>query len=790
MSDSTTVKLPTRAYQACVRCRRRKARCIVPEAASGSRTACLRCTRERKECVFTAERSRKRSAYSPQHPNQARIHIANAAESSHFGAADSHLNVEQPPCSQSSPTATPPRSETNRREAPSISSQLQTESPATELLDRVTHTVLYNQTDALNLLFEAAEAHHSNDGSARRIRSEIDGSDAYRSSMSEQQGGLLSASSTSQRVFQTFPVAQPSDAAVRAFGKLKFVRKRWLTAQEAITYVELFFKNLGPLSPATNNFYRHPSNYHLLVKQEPVLCTVILTLSTRYHVLDVEGWLSRSYFLHNRLWRYSQSLLQQVIWGQEKGIKSATRGLGTIEGLLLLVDWHARSLHMPPDIEAWDSDDDEAQDNESDRPSKIPSRWLEGVVEPMRRSGRMSWSLAQSAVSIGQELQVFDEDKDGSGSDSAGCPGTIEEFTIQRRRRIRILLYMYTNQLAFRIGLAPLIPQSLLSIPTNSFKKSTTDYDREWFQLMSLSVDLSRLMRTSSDLLFSSQSATQKLVSNGRYQQILEHFKPMLDSWWGKYEQILVEDPLKDLFLIDFLYAKIYLYSFSLQAVAEKIQNYQSIPGLPDVLLFAVPDVNAKDCEFIQYVIDSAKEVLRIIIGFAPMGRLKFLPVRVYIRVISTCIFLLKALALGVPLDELNASLDLIDQSARVLRLHSVDDVHLAGVFASLLETYTQGFRERFIIIPQVSRSDGSILGSSNSNPQAASLGVGFFSNLEESGRNHGEDAPMQPDTSLEIDQSWLAHPFDPSIAPFGVGFTQPICGFDNELNFVWNAGQ
>lgn len=141
-----------------------------------------------------------------------------------------------------------------------------------------------------------------------------------------------------------------------------------------------------------------------------------------------------------------------------------------------------------------------------------------------------------------------------------------------------------------------------------------------------------------------------------------------------------------------------------------------------------------------------------------------------------------KALALGVPLDELNSSLDLIDQSARVLRQHIVDDVHLAGIFASLLETYTQGFRERFITIPKVpsvSRAD----------PQTSSLGSGMLSNPAGSVDNLGSDISIQLDSSLEIDQSWLAHPFDSSIAPFGLGLTQPICGFDEELNFIWNTG-
>lgn len=48
----------SRAYKACIPCRKTKARC---ELAADSEP-CIKCKRELKECVFTAERSTKRRA--------------------------------------------------------------------------------------------------------------------------------------------------------------------------------------------------------------------------------------------------------------------------------------------------------------------------------------------------------------------------------------------------------------------------------------------------------------------------------------------------------------------------------------------------------------------------------------------------------------------------------------------------------------------------------------------------------------------------------------------------------
>lgn len=119
----------------------------------------------------------------------------------------------------------------------------------------------------------------------------------------------------------------------------------------------------------------------------------------------------------------------------------------------------------------------------------------------------------------------------------------------------------------------------------------------------------------------------------------------------------------------------------------------------------------------------------------------------------------------------------MIDESARVLRQHIVDDLHLAGAFALLLETYTKGFRERFMSIPGISRSGGNFPGTE---VPPSPTGV----------ENYLRTGNMtQLDDDLTVEQDWLVHPFDSSIAPFGLGVTQPICGFDDELNFIWNTG-
>lgn len=99
---------------------------------------------------------------------------------------------------------------------------------------------------------------------------------------------------------------------------------------------------------------------------------------------------------------------------------------------------------------------------------------------------------------------------------------------------------------------------------------------------------------------------------------------------------------LKDLLYIDFLYTKTYIYSLALQAVTERAMNYKKTTGLADQLLSATPNLHPRDSQFIQDAMDASRAVLNTIVKLAPTGMVRFLPVRVYVRVISVCILLLK----------------------------------------------------------------------------------------------------------------------------------------------------
>lgn len=159
-----------------------------------------------------------------------------------------------------------------------------------------------------------------------------------------------------------------------------------------------FRQNLAPLSPVSRGFDLSHEKHYKLITQEPLLCCVILMISSRYHILSGHGGLARSTIVHHRLWEHCQHLVMRIIFGQEKRSKAKTRTRGSIEALLLIIEWHPQAIHLPPASDGWDSSTlltdidprDDQFDNQADTTNDNEAQWLRDVILPAKTSDRMS----------------------------------------------------------------------------------------------------------------------------------------------------------------------------------------------------------------------------------------------------------------------------------------------------------------------------------------------------------------------------------------------------------------
>jgi hypothetical protein len=140
----------------------------------------------------------------------------------------------------------------------------------------------------------------------------------------------------------------------------------------------------------------------------------------------------------------------KVMLGQVKPSKAQTRTIGTIEALLLLSEWHPRALHFPTASDGWDCELMVGANNHTTEGLKIlegdttSNRWLEDVIEPAKRSDRMSWMLMGCALSLAQELGLF-EDNSNIDKDQLSYPSFSTEYLVVRRIRVRKHFYDTTE---------------------------------------------------------------------------------------------------------------------------------------------------------------------------------------------------------------------------------------------------------------------------------------------------------------------------------------------------------
>lgn len=296
---------------------------------------------------------------------------------------------------------------------------------------------------------------------------------------------------------------------------------------------------MAPASPILTDFFASHRTHYWLLTQEPVLCCTILMISSRYHSLPGPTSASRGMFIHNRLWQHCQHLILRIMLGQEKLSKAKTRHLSTIEALLLLSEWYPRSLHFPPEADGWDSDLMYTVPNQRDPPppmeeTPMQDRWNEDVVEPTRRSDRMSWMLVSSALALAHELGVF-HPREHPGVYNGGAAGPdVQNYLHQlnlRRRRLPSLLFVISNLLSSRIGCTSLMPYNCEPQGLDDLLQTNP----HWTNLMRSWVDLTRLTQNIREVLFTKPKCG---YWRPRDFESLELWRAQMAAWKEKHQGI------------------------------------------------------------------------------------------------------------------------------------------------------------------------------------------------------------------------------------------------------------
>ncbi|ETS79751.1 hypothetical protein PFICI_09604 [Pestalotiopsis fici W106-1] len=703
MSASTHIH--PRAYKACLACRQRKSRC---ELGVGWKPgeACKRCHRQMRACVFPTDRAAvtNRSASSDISRDSQTANATSSAPS-----ADSSRQLSSASWSAAA----------SRESAASIA-------PPDGLAGPVMRTMISNSDDALEVLFDPV-----------------------------QHGSSPTVSSVSTNPAPLAQNPQNSRAGHRIWNACRFVKQGWLTAGEAVFFVDKFFANLQILTPILTDFYGEHENHQSLISSEPLLCCTILGISARHHALPCVGGAMRSFYIHERLWTHIQHLLLRVLLGQEKNSYGKTRSVGTIEALLLLAEWHPRALSVPPPIDGWDSDllvhwPEDANHQQNDESNEARDRWLEDVIIPAKRCGHMSWMLINCALSLSLELELFDEN-DIPDADAVD---------VARRLRIQTLLYVYTEQVALQHGRQTTLPQGVIrQVPR--LITSTVDHEVE-YSVLKPWLEITKLTRLVMETMYPSSAHTAQLLHNGRYMNLIDHFQPMLKTWEDNYlhKADLVSDVHGVLLCIEYNSTRLYCYSIGLQGIIERsaVQHGGHRQGSQSITSQVL---DQSDYQLITEVVRCSCEVLKAALKLEEQHILQHVPTRVMMRVISGSIFLMKSLGVGVEASTLNASLELLQKAIGAFRSNAVDEMQLGFRYAALLELHLSRLQSSFV-------------------PSAHPGCIPFSTGIQDpTAMDHGD---------VQQVQTWFSLPADATFAMAEMGEIQGFPNFDDgSLDFVWN---
>ncbi|MCJ1462554.1 hypothetical protein MMC07_001156 [Pseudocyphellaria aurata] len=745
-----------RTYQACIPCRRRKVRCDLGPVDDPHEPPCVRCRRESKDCYFSATR-RKRRADGDLQEEDDDYTIRNRRRKS--------VHLQQNPIAQTrrsvSSSSTPPLDGYDPEHGPARRSDSlytdpvvgndepgQDQEVTNETAAALFQTPINTPGDALHLLLEASgrsediqfqqKAQSTLSQSPRERKSNT--SSQFHFARPEpieppvDQGHLTNLDPAIASDGLNNPSTDSSREALRIWSRLRFVRAGWLTAKEAF-----FYEFLSPLTPVSPPDFRLISTNATLVDEEPILAVTILTISARYKKLAGPGGQTRSFMIHDRLWTYLQNMITRMFWGQEqfgggfcgagsrRGAqksmeKGVLRSLGTIESLLLLSEFHPRSMHFPSSDDAdeiFACPDGDAIDEGG--PPIGESTFAAGWTEPALRSDRMCWSLIGTAYTLAYELGIFGNYADGTRSVDSGIKrrsGSLDRRL--RADRIERLLFIYVTQTSGRLGFSSAFPGHSWDADLACLEQSFAgDYFRRGFvhclqskakqaipqdlveTIQQSWAEMASIMKACNATLFCSKEKTTELIQSGEYIGLIQQMQPVLASWLKKFQSLDVPKYSRIILLIEFEYGRVYINSLALQAVLEQWtanggQDYN--PQNPGASSASLVGSYKKNEYYIKETIDASRSLLRHVVnGLFPDDNLKHAPVRTHMRILSGAMFLLKTFALGAKEDEVATSLRLLDETIKALRTSVVDDVHLCLRIADLLEGLTSSIRHKFV---------------------------------------------------------------------------------------------
>ena len=281
-------------------------------------------------------------------------------------------------------------------------------------------------------------------------------------------------------------------------------------------------------------------------------------------------------------------------------------------------------------------------------------------------------------------------------------------------------------------------------------------------------------------------------MRSGQYMELLNKFRPMLQQWHDDFTLLQLPQPIRSILILEYEHVRFYVNSLALQAVIDRCwQLGGSSAPAPSSTAIQAPTVpllslSPVDENYIREVVQACRSLLTTVVeDMFPHGYLKHAPVRIYLRILSASMFLLKTFALGAKEVDIERSMELIESVCDVLRRAAVDDVHLGLRFAELLKGLAGRVRGRLGRVP-LNQGQAPPMTSTPGAAEDGNNGEAYVWDITH-GPHVGDDN-MDGHAAEGVyswghwgSEDWLALPLDPIVGFEGItqGVTQGTMGVD-----------
>ncbi|KAM3413711.1 hypothetical protein BST61_g10402 [Cercospora zeina] len=291
-----------------------------------------------------------------------------------------------------------------------------------------------------------------------------------------------------------------------------------------------------------------------------------------------------------------------------------------------------------------------SKDEKDCKPQWVPRRPQSTPAIGRGEEDCAAWMYVGTAIRLGYLLGI---DRTGFRAESES-----QSADLNRKRLAWASCYMSDRQVSVRIGKAfwSRGPGPMTALRAQDFPSLQPRLHRQddFAATYQANLELTQLFSNAHDVLYATKSRSNQLNFGGEYVKYIDDFRVALRHWNESWGTFTCSPPLKASLILSYEYLRLYVNAFAYQATLNRLtqkmkdamENGQ--PNRPVPYPFA--DVAATpDARFIYDAIDAAKALLSTFCSFVdPQETFRYMPLRYYLYVIYSAVFLYKARSTGV----------------------------------------------------------------------------------------------------------------------------------------------